>query len=190
MRKMLVLLFLLIVSNCLYAEVTFGNPEGRIILIEYFDYNCPVCRTYATVIDTIAKQNHDVKVIARVVPILLDDSQVVDRAVLASFYQDKFQTLQAAILNAPFSETIPPRAVFFIAKKAGLNVKTLYQDMDRREVSAQLLENLKGYQTTHETRVPIVQFYLAGNAKLLQQFVGAQSVETLQATVNILRQTP
>lgn len=64
MRYILVV-FLLLSSFLVKADIISGNTKGAVTLIEYFDYNCPVCRGFEPIIDELRKHNPNLRVIQR-----------------------------------------------------------------------------------------------------------------------------
>ena len=47
-----------------------GNPNGKVTLVEFFDYNCGYCKRALADLDHLMKDNKDLKVILRDFPIL------------------------------------------------------------------------------------------------------------------------
>lgn len=141
------------------AQISFGNPNGNVILIEYFDYNCPVCRHFAPRIDRLARENPTLNVIQRVVPVLAPSSQLVDRLVLASFMQHQFPQVQRAVLNAPFVETIPLNYLGKIVRQCHIDPKQLLTDMNSSLVSQQISQNLTDYLSLHKHSIPVLVFF-------------------------------
>ena len=189
MRKIIMLIILSAhVIGIAYAETSFGNPNGSVVLEEYFDYNCPVCRAYAPVIDHLAKINPSLKVIQRVVPVLSPNSFIVDSAVLASFSQSKFYTMQRAILHVNNPETISSADVMSIAKHLDLNLTKLKHDMHSKFISRQLQANLSAYLKLHTRQIPIVIVFSAHNPNIKKIFIGAYPFHVLQNAINQLKQ--
>ncbi|NTF17181.1 thioredoxin domain-containing protein [Agrobacterium rubi] len=52
-----------------------GNPEGKVELFYYFDVNCGYCKQLEPELDRFVRDNPDVKVIHREMPILADSSR-------------------------------------------------------------------------------------------------------------------
>lgn len=181
------ILLLLTYVGIVNAEVSFGNSKGSIVLVEYFDYNCPVCRAYMPTIQLLVHQNRNLKIIQRVIPVFGQSSQIVDRAVLASFFQGKFVRMQKAILSVKDRETIPAKQVIYIAKSLNINLEKLYRDMNSSQIKQQLVSNIKHFEKTHQNRVPVVVLYNKNNQKQRLVFVGAQSITTLQRAINSLQ---
>ena len=178
------LLILAIAPMGAFAQVSFGNQKGTVTLIEYFDYNCPVCRGYAPTIDALAHKNHNLLVIQRVVPALAPTSSFVDRAVLASYFQGKFAQMQNAILHVSNAETISPKEVAEIARSIGLNLKKLGHDMGSKSINKQIQENLSKWKKFHVRHIPVIVVYPTGHKNLRKEFVGAVPMAHLQTTIN------
>ena len=61
-----------------------GNPDGEIVIVEFFDYRCGYCRRSAADLFAVRDGADDVKVIYKEFPILGDASTLASRAALAS----------------------------------------------------------------------------------------------------------
>jgi protein-disulfide isomerase len=168
------------------AEISFGNLKGNVILIEYFSYNCPICRRYMPIINYLAKQNSNLEVIQRVVPVAIPALRVVDKAVLASFLQNKFPQFQREILSAKIQMAISPQEVFTLAKKVNLDIEQLLIDMKKPIIKKQLRLNLKSFAKTHQIRVPVFIIYNKNKPKKKVLMVGAQPLRKLQHAINFL----
>ena len=62
--------------------VVFGNPDGDITIIEFFDYNCPYCKTAAKDLQDLIKSDENIKFIPREWPILNNNSVIAAKAAL------------------------------------------------------------------------------------------------------------
>lgn len=184
----IILALLIFITITAQAEISFGNFNGSIILVEYFDYNCPVCRHYVAVINSLAKNNPELKIMQRVVPLLAPTSVLVDSAVLASYLQNKFPEMQWAVLQVKNTEIIAPEEITSIAKQLGINMEKLENDMNSNVVRKQLLDNLENYRALNQTKIPIVVIYAAQNPQKDKKiFIGAYPTGVLQNTINKLK---
>jgi protein-disulfide isomerase len=59
-----------------------GNPNGKLVVVEFFDYNCHFCRNVAPNVQRLIKENKDVKIVFKELPILGASSQVAARTAL------------------------------------------------------------------------------------------------------------
>ncbi|MRT32864.1 DsbA family protein, partial [Xylella fastidiosa subsp. multiplex] len=61
-----------------------ANPNGKVTVVEFFDYKCTYCKASAqAVLDIIAK-NPDVRFVFKEMPILTDTSSKASEAQLAA----------------------------------------------------------------------------------------------------------
>jgi len=118
-----------------------GNVNGKITVVEFFDYQCPHCVAMSPILDKVIKNNSDVRVVYKELPIRGPMSELAARAALAANKQGKYSVFHHLLMsnNQPFSETV----VFNLAKSAGLNVDKLKKDMQSDEVNKILQTNMK-----------------------------------------------
>ena len=77
-----------------------GNPNGKVTVVEFFDYQCSHCIDMAPVIDSMIKSNPDVRLVLKEFPIRGPMSQFAARAALAANKQGKYYELHNALLTA------------------------------------------------------------------------------------------
>lgn len=113
-----------------------GNPNGSLVLVEFFDYQCGHCRNMAGDVTRLIEKNPQLKVIFKQFPIFGKVSELAARAALAAQQQGKFLVLHEALMQQ--EKRLDPQLILKIAKKAGLNVKRLKKDMNSSAVSEEL----------------------------------------------------
>ena len=64
-------------------NIILGNPNGKISLVEFFDYNCPFCKQVMPHIPALIEANPDLKIIIKEFPILGQNSLDVARLSIA-----------------------------------------------------------------------------------------------------------
>jgi len=121
-------------------SVVFGNPEGDVTVVEFFDYHCPYCKAMIdSVLDTV---NNDgkVRLVMKELPILGPDSVYAARAAIASRKQHLYPEFHKALMHmkGPLNEN----SVMQTAASVGLNVDQLKQDMDDKEVESIISANM------------------------------------------------
>lgn len=118
-----------------------GNPNGKVTIVEFFDYQCGHCVSMAPVMSAIIKANPDVRVVYKELPIRGSNSQFASRAALAAKKQGKYSALSHAMLvtNEPLNET----TILELAKKEGLNIAKLKKDMTDKSINNQIDANMK-----------------------------------------------
>jgi protein-disulfide isomerase len=67
-----------------------GNPNGKVTIVEFFDYQCPHCVDMAPIIDSIVKANPDVRVVYKEFPVRGPLSKLAASAALAANQQGKY----------------------------------------------------------------------------------------------------
>lgn len=114
-----------------------GNPNGKVTVVEFFDYQCPHCIDMAPTLDAIITANPDLRVIYKEFPIRGPISEFAARAALAANLQGKYVDVSHAILKAP--QPLTQDAILAIVTKIpGIDVEKLKKDMDSKPVKDQL----------------------------------------------------
>lgn len=117
-----------------------GNPDGGVIVVEFFDYRCPYCKSVAQdMIDTLEAEG-DVRVVFKEYPILGPDSVYAARAALAANRQGQYLPFHAALMN--HKGALDRAAVLAVAAGVGIDTDLLEADMERPEVAAILDRNM------------------------------------------------
>ncbi len=117
-----------------------GNPEGDITLTEFFDYNCPYCRTMVGDVHRLILDDKSLRVVFREWPVFGDGSLYSAKASLASLKQGKYWQFHSglmAIKGKANEETANE-----IARKVGLDMAKLQADMESDEVAEHLDQSM------------------------------------------------
>jgi protein-disulfide isomerase len=165
------------------ASPVAGNVNGTVTLVEFFDYQCGHCKEMNSIVEKAVKDNANLRLVFKELPIFGDDSQFAAKAALASVKQGKYLAYHNALLAA--DNPLNKDKVFAVAKSVGLNVVQLKKDMDSPAIQAQLRANFKLAQALRLIGTPT---FVVGN-KALNQFryiPGATSAENLQGMINDL----
>lgn len=119
----------------------FGNLDGSVTLVEFFDYNCGYCRRAAPEVKAVLEASKDVRIIYREFPILGPGSEVAARASLAARNQGKYQQFHEAMmaLNGQAVEA----SVMKIAGDVGLDLEVLKTDMQSELVNEHIAASLR-----------------------------------------------
>ena len=113
-----------------------GNPEGDVTVVEFFDYNCPYCRSAGQTVQALLAADENVRVIYREWPILGDDSVMAARAALAAREQGKYEAFHWALMNG--EGRVTEAFIFKVARDLGMNVAQLEADMVSPAVEAHI----------------------------------------------------
>jgi protein-disulfide isomerase len=126
-------------------QVTIGNPNGDVTLVEFFDYNCGYCkRALADMLD-LMKADPKLRIVLKEFPVLGQGSVEAAQVSVAVRMQDKdgkkyLEFHQRLLGNR--GEINKARAMA-TAKEAGLDMARLEKDMASPEIKATLEESFK-----------------------------------------------
>ncbi|WP_114376147.1 DsbA family protein [Elioraea thermophila] len=126
------------------AEALFRNAEdpvlgparARVTVVEFTDYRCPYCRSMRGVILDLLRQERDVRVVVKPMPILGPASVTAARAAMAAHLQGKFAPFHDALLA--LRGEIDEAAVLQVAAEVGLDAGRLRRDMNGAEVTRRI----------------------------------------------------
>jgi protein-disulfide isomerase len=108
-----------------------GNPNGKITLVEFFDYRCGFCKHAAGAVTQLQKDDPSVRVVYKDLPILGETSELAAKAALASRAQGKHQAFHEALLAS--KNELSKAEVLHIAADVGLDTKRLEAEMAKPE---------------------------------------------------------
>lgn len=80
-----------------FASSWKGADKPAVVLVEFYDYACPYCKASNPHVDRLLKENPDLRVVYRELPILGPDSVVSARLSLAASKAGKFRQFHDAL---------------------------------------------------------------------------------------------
>lgn len=123
------------------ASPILGNPNGDVTVVEFFDYNCPYCRSAAPVLAEAMQADPQVRVVMKEFPILGAGSTFAAKAALAANAQGKYDDLHRALMA--YKGAIDESSTLEIAASLGLDVERLKRDMEAPSVSTEIQRNVR-----------------------------------------------
>src|SRR5262249_56074225 len=105
----------------------FGNPDGDISIVEWFDFNCPYCRKLEPELRQVVQDDGKVRLVLKDWPILGPVSVAASRMALACKYQDKYSQAHDALIGVA-SKLTEPRIGELLAG-AGIDVDRAKRDL-------------------------------------------------------------
>ena len=120
---------------------TMGNPDGDVVLVEFFDYQCGFCKRVLDDVFELSESDGNIRVVFKELPILGPESVVAARAALAARPQGRYVELHNALMG--YRGTLSEQVIFDIAADIGLDVDRLRSDMESPEVAAEIAANLQ-----------------------------------------------
>ena len=130
----------------------FGNLDGSVTLVEFFDYKCGYCRRAAPEVKAVLETSKDVRIVYREFPILGPGSEIAARASLAARNQGKYQQFHEAMmaLNGQAFEA----SVMEVAGDVGLDLEVLKTDMQSDLVNDHIAASLRLAEALRITGTP------------------------------------
>ena len=107
----------------------FGNRDGDISIVEWFDFNCPYCRKIAPELRQVVQDDGKIRLVMKDWPILGPVSVTASRVALACKYQDKYEKVHDALIGVS-SRLTEPRIYELIAG-AGVDVDRARKDLEK-----------------------------------------------------------
>jgi protein-disulfide isomerase len=109
------------------ADPVKGNPRGDLTIVEFFDARCGYCKTLHPVMEQLLRDDPQLRVVLKDLPILGPLSLSASRALLAAQRQGKYLPLQDALMRLRGEATEP--ALKAEAERAGIDWARLQRDM-------------------------------------------------------------
>ena len=163
-------------------QVTLGNPSGDVTLVEFFDYSCGFCKRALPDMLTLIKDDPNLKVVLKELPILGPGSVEAARVAIAVRMQDpqgqKYLAFHQELLGGP-GHASKERALD-AAKDQGLDLARIGQDEVTDEVSATIGEDSKLAAALGISGTPS---YVVGDKVI----VGAVGVAALKERIAAIR---
>lgn len=117
-----------------------GNAQGDVTLTEFFDYNCPHCRTAVPEVRKLIGLDPGLRVVLREWPIFGDDSEFCARASLASLKQGKYWQFHSGLLA--IRGRAAEASAMRVARTVGLDIARLERDMASAEVEGHISQTM------------------------------------------------
>lgn len=118
-----------------------GNPDGDVVLVEFFDYNCGYCKRMLEPMNQLVEEDSGLKIVMKEFPILAESSMVAARAALAAQEQDLYHAYHNALMGHRGS--LDEGVIFDLAEEVGLDVDRLRRDMESEAVAQEITANLE-----------------------------------------------
>ena len=118
-----------------------GARQPDVTIVEYFDYNCPYCKTVVPTLQALLAQDPKVALIYKDWPVLGPVSMYAAASALAAGWQGKYLVAHDALISGP--RLARNDQVDAILQKAGVNMDALKKDRvsHAKEIAALLARN-------------------------------------------------
>jgi protein-disulfide isomerase len=103
-----------------------GARDADVVVVEYFDYNCPYCKKFAPALRALVAEDHKVAIVFKEWPILGDVSVYAAKSALAARWQAKYLIAQEALMRSlRLTENVQVDATL---REAGIDVNRMKHD--------------------------------------------------------------
>ena len=122
------------------SNYSLGNPNGKYVIIEFFDHKCGWCkRTNDAMRTALAKpENKNIRWVPIDTPIFGEQSETIARFVLAAGKQGKYAEMHEAVGTA---KSFTDADFIKMGRKIGLDTDKLVADANSEELKAKLVKN-------------------------------------------------
>lgn len=126
------------------GRIVLGNPEGKIIVAEFTQHQCPHCKSASKIVEKLLKKYPEIKLVVIYWPFFGNDAIYTAKAVLAAEKQNKAKDLDQAFFSNKDAIT-KDRADEIIKSMRMLDNKKLYADLaaSEKDYDAGLKANFK-----------------------------------------------
>jgi protein-disulfide isomerase len=160
-------------------QVVLGNPQGKITMVEFFDYNCGYCKRALPDMVDLLKSNPDLRFVLKEFPVLGPGSVEAAHVAVAVRMQDttgkKYIEFHQKLLGGR-GQADKARALA-VAKEVGFDMARIEKDMDSDEVKTTIDEDMKLADALGVNGTPS---YVVGD----ELIVGAVGLDELKAKIN------
>lgn len=132
-----------------YADTLFskkgdpfiGNANGKVTIVEFFDYRCGYCKRVLNDVVAVMKANADVKIVFKEFPILGDASMLVTRVSLAvnAVAPAKYGEFHKKVMGGRGS--VDKASLLHIASALGIDTAAVEVAMESDDVSTAIRDN-------------------------------------------------
>jgi protein-disulfide isomerase len=153
-----------------------GDPNGRVTVVEFFDYNCPYCRAAGPMVTELLQKKPDVRIVYKDFPTLAPSSRFAARAALAARRQspELYTAFHDALLNA--NGRLDEDGVVQIAREAGVDIDRMRAGMEDPAIDKSIDGNIELARAIGVSGTPT---FIVGDAML----VGAKPLEQMESAI-------
>jgi protein-disulfide isomerase len=123
------------------ADPVRGNPRGDVTIVEFVDARCGYCKQMHPAMEALLRQDPNVRLVLKDLPILGPNSVLAARALMAAQRQDKHGPLFEALMTLRGEPT--EQVLRQTAERAGLDWTRLRRDMDDPAIARRIEANMR-----------------------------------------------
>lgn len=137
-----------------------GNKDGKKVMIEFFDYNCPACKVMFGGIDRLVKEDKEFKIIFKEFPIFGPSSDNNAKRGLAiwKLYPDRYFEFHEKMMAKPGHGE--EKVAHEVIKEMGLDAKKIEDELKNPEYAKMIDDNR---QLGEKLRIQGTPFLIIGD---------------------------
>ena len=153
-----------------------GDSDGKVTIVEFFDYNCPYCRAAGPVVNELLQKKPDVRIVYKEFPTLAPSSRFAARAALAARHQspELYTAFHDRLMKA--KGRLDEDAVVQIAREAAVDVDRMRADMEDPAINKRIDGNIELARAIGVTGTPT---FIIGDAML----VGVKPLQQMESAI-------
>ncbi len=153
-----------------FAGAWAGARDGDVVLVEFFDYNCPYCRAGFGDVQRLLREDGKLKIVYRDLPVLGPASDEAAMASLSAARQGRYLAFHDAMITG--SRPSHERTIA-VVRQARLNEGQTARDMAAPAIRAEVRKNLDLARALGVTGTPT---YVVGD-RILSGAVGYEELK-------------
>jgi protein-disulfide isomerase len=120
---------------------SFGDPNAKISVVEFFDYHCGYCKRFYGTLKKLSEEDKDTRIVFKEFPILSEDSELASRAALAVYSIDKEKYFSYHTTLMGYSGRFTREMLLEKAKELGINPEKFTAALDSDAINKELARN-------------------------------------------------
>ncbi len=154
-----------------FAGAWAGAKDGDVVLVEFFDYNCPYCRKSSADVERLLREDSRLKVVFRDFPVLGPESERFALASLSAAEQGRYGKFYASVFGG--QGALSQERLIASVRGAGLDEGKVAADLDSKAIRGEVQKNLELGRALGLTGTPS---YVIGN-QILSGAVGYDALK-------------
>lgn len=157
------------------GDPVFGNPRGKVTIVDFYDIRCPPCRAMDQRFKRLLRENHEVRYVPIDYPLLGAPSLLATEAMFAAQEQGKYAQLRARLIT---QKRLPTKVVIKAdAKALGLDWDRMELAMSGDAIARRIAANMALGQRLGINEIPTM--FVNG-----RKIIGALSYDDLRSVVH------
>ncbi len=143
----------------------------EIVIVEYADFQCPACASYAPIIQKVLQNNKSVTLVFKHFPLskIHSNALITAKAAEAARLQGKFWEMHYMLYSNQsewLSEEDPVKILLSYASSLGMDLNKFSEDLNSKEIEEKVMSDLRAGADMKTQGVPTIQgiptFFLNG----------------------------